>query len=108
LPDLSRLNKIAAGDTVFLKKMLTIFVNDVPKQIAEMQLAYSQNDFTKLGKIAHRIKPSVRDIGLNVDYLQEIENAGKENLATENSEQNLPRCIAEIENAIQLIRENYL
>jgi two-component system, sensor histidine kinase len=108
LPDLSRLNKIAAGDTVFLKKMLTIFVNDVPKQIAEMQLAYSQNDFTKLGKIAHRIKPSVRDIGLNVDYLQEIENAGKENLAAENSEQNLPKCIAEIENAIQLIRENYL
>lgn len=108
LPDLSRLNKIAAGDTVFLKKMLTIFVNDIPKQIAEMQLAYSQNDFTKLGKIAHRIKPSVRDIGLNVDYLQEIENAGKENLAAENSEQNLPRCIAEIENAIQLIRENYL
>lgn len=108
LPDLSRLNKIAAGDTVFLKKMLTIFVNDVPKQLAEMQLAYSQNDFTKLGKIAHRIKPSVRDIGLNVDYLQEIENAGKENLAAENSEQNLPKCIAEIENAIQLIRENYL
>jgi two-component system, sensor histidine kinase len=108
LPDLSRLKKIAAGDEAFLKKMLAIFVNDVPKQLAEMQLAYTANDFVKLAKLAHRIKPSVRDIGLNVDYLQEIENAGKENVAAENVKDKLPQCIAEIEQAIQQIRENYL
>lgn len=64
LYDLSSLNRISQGNTAFLKKMVTLFNEQVPKSVQEMKDALQQKDFTKLRSIAHKIKPAIDNMGI--------------------------------------------
>lgn len=64
LYDLSSLNKISRGNTDFIKKMIGMFNEQVPKSVQEMKEALQQKDFTKLRSIAHKIKPAIDNMGI--------------------------------------------
>ncbi|MCA6362156.1 MAG: PAS domain S-box protein [Bacteroidetes bacterium] len=107
-PDLSRLLKIAAGDKVFLNKMLTIFVKETPAQLAEMKAACDAGDFVKMGRIAHRIKPSLNDVGISTNLLAEIETEGKNNNPVPQVSERFADLTDRVNGVIEHIRQFYL
>ncbi len=58
--DLSGLEKITYGDEVFKNKMISMFVDDTPLQINEMENALAKKDLATIKKTAHKLKPSVK------------------------------------------------
>lgn len=55
--DLSMIDKFCRGDYNLTKKMIQVFINDIPFSVEEIKHAYQQKDFIALKKVAHRIKP---------------------------------------------------
>lgn len=62
--DLSKLHTIARGDEEFIRKMLELFIREIPKTIGQMQEAFQAGDMKTLGALAHRIKPSMDTVGI--------------------------------------------
>lgn len=75
LYNLDKLKEMSRGNDDFIKKMLNIFVETVTDSITEMKDALSNSDFDTVKKIAHKLKPSVYDLGLNIKA--EIRNLEK-------------------------------
>ena len=62
MEDLYNLNKlkiIAAGDTAFIKKMLETFVGSCNESLSNIVAARKVNDIDMVGKIGHKLKPSI-------------------------------------------------
>ncbi len=64
LYNLSSLSKISHGNTDFIKKMINLFNEQVPKSVQEMKEALLQKNFTRLGSLAHKIKPAIDNMGI--------------------------------------------
>ena len=56
--NLSYLNDISGGDTSFQIELITIFLNQVPEFIANMDKFLSDNELENLAKEAHSAKSS--------------------------------------------------
>ncbi len=76
LYDLSKLESISRGDYTFIKKVLGIFIEHTPSAIQEIKVTASSGDFETMGKIAHRIKPSLDNLGIKTMFqvIRDIEN----------------------------------
>lgn len=66
--DLSKLESISRGDQSFMKKVLGIFVDQTPSAVEEIKFTASSGDYETMGKIAHRIKPSLDNLGIKSMY----------------------------------------
>lgn len=86
LYDLSKLVMISRGDKKFIKKMIGLFIDQVPMGISEIKSAYTASDFSKIKSIAHRIKPSIDNMGiLSIkNEIREIESLAAENKSNSN------------------------
>lgn len=62
--DLTNIKNLSRGDQSFVKKMIEIFIEHTPTSIQEIKVAYKQDDFTTISKIAHRMKPSIDNMGI--------------------------------------------
>jgi CheY-like chemotaxis protein len=88
LYDLTKIQNIAKGNAVFVNKLIALFIENTPVSVLDMKMAYANNDFEKVKKIAHRIKPSidnleilsikneVREIELNAESYKTSEQLG--------------------------------
>jgi CheY-like chemotaxis protein len=66
LYNLSKLEDIAKGNEAFIQKMIKLFIDQTPISIAEIKEAFTNDDTIKVGKIAHRIKPSIDNLGIEI------------------------------------------
>jgi HPt (histidine-containing phosphotransfer) domain-containing protein len=57
LYDLGMIDRLCRGDISKTKKMLELFIHDIPASVEEIKQAYNKLDFITLKKTAHRIKP---------------------------------------------------
>ncbi len=64
LYDLTKLNKMSMGNVSFVKKMLQLFVDNFPGYIQKMNDHFEKGDFESLKSLAHKIKPSLNDMGV--------------------------------------------
>lgn len=62
--DLQKLIAIGGDNTDFLHQMLALFVSDVPESLANMNEAYAKGDFKTIKYLAHRIRPSLQNMGI--------------------------------------------
>jgi signal transduction histidine kinase/DNA-binding response OmpR family regulator len=69
LYDFHRLESIGQGNEAFLKKMVQLFIDQVPVSVRELQTAAGSGDFKTVYEKAHSLKPSLHNFG--VDCLQE-------------------------------------
>lgn len=66
--DLSQLHEISNGDNAFVLQMIDIFKKTISQSLNEMKSAYLAEDYETLGKVAHRIKPSIRNLKIKKIY----------------------------------------
>ncbi|PWT94985.1 MAG: hypothetical protein C5B52_18885 [Bacteroidetes bacterium] len=64
LYDLSLLESIGKGNREFITRMLNLFIEQVPASIDEIKQSYQNNDLPKIKSVAHRIKPSIDNMGI--------------------------------------------
>ncbi|HXL54895.1 MAG TPA: Hpt domain-containing protein, partial [Chitinophagaceae bacterium] len=65
LYDLSKLRDISRGNEEFIQKMLQVFTRESVIAVQQIKEAYANNDIEKIKITAHRIKPSVHNMGIN-------------------------------------------
>jgi len=81
--DLTRLNTISKGNQTFVHKMITLFLEEVPQFTEEMLSAYTSGNYEFIKKTAHRIKPTLGNLGINTlkDDIQTIEQLAADQTA---------------------------
>lgn len=73
--DLTYLKSLSKGDNSFVKQMITIFVNQTPSAIEQLEKSLLSKDFVTLKSVAHKMKPSFSFVGVNSlkDKVEELE-----------------------------------
>lgn len=59
---LDSLIKIANGDQVFIREMISLFLEKAPITLREINESYEAGDYTKLEAKAHKLKSSIQII----------------------------------------------
>lgn len=62
--DLTFIKEISDGDQDFINDVLNTFLNEMPKDIAQMNQAVTDQDIVMIGKMAHKTKSSLQTLGL--------------------------------------------
>ena len=77
--DLTVLSRMTGGDKSFMKHMVELFFKEAPKQVEEMRVAIENQNWHELGKTAHKIKSTLKSMGIHsmVDDAYELEQDGK-------------------------------
>jgi HPt (histidine-containing phosphotransfer) domain-containing protein len=85
LYDLTMVASIGGGDPVFVKKMVQLFVDTMPKNFDEINAALQSNDWVSVGKLAHKMKATIDSMAI-VSIQQDIrtlEQNGKNSQSVE-------------------------
>ncbi len=98
LYNLSKLYEIGRGDVSFVNKMIQIFVDYTPTTLNEISTALQNNDFIQISRLAHRMKPSIDNLGI-VSLLNTVKDL---ELETKKEDVNKP-LIEELVNYLQVI-----
>ncbi|MBF2707570.1 Hpt domain-containing protein [Flavobacterium soyangense] len=83
LYDLKLIHKMCRGDEEKILKMVEVFINQISQSIQEIMTAYSEKDFLRIEKLAHKIKPTLTYFGTTI---LENELLSLEELAIKKSE----------------------
>jgi PAS domain S-box-containing protein len=99
--DLTKIRNIAKGNEAFVDKMIALFIAGTPISIQEMKDAYKNQDFDKVRKIAHKIKPSIDNLDINniKNEVREIEM----NAESYKSSEQLENLILKVENVMNVV-----
>ena len=78
--DLSTIRAISRGNEIFVVKMVNMFLEHTPVQVAEMKAKYHAGDYRGMGAIAHKIKPGIDNMNIFSlkEIIRSIEKIGKE------------------------------
>lgn len=63
--DLSYLREIAMGDDAIVIETAETFIEDIPSALADMREYFEAEDWQKLQKLAHKIKPNFTYMGMD-------------------------------------------
>ncbi|MEI6947135.1 PAS domain S-box protein [Paraflavisolibacter sp. H34] len=62
--NLAHLRTLSRGNEEFVRKMQEVFIREVPATLTGLREAYLQDDLKQVKALAHRIKPSVDNMGI--------------------------------------------
>lgn len=62
--DLTFIKEISDDDQDFINDVLNTFLSEMPKDIAQMNQAVTDQDIIMIGKVAHKTKSSLQTLGL--------------------------------------------
>ncbi|MGR3811934.1 PAS domain S-box protein [Jiulongibacter sp. NS-SX5] len=101
LYDLSKLEALAGGNEAFVKKMVDLFVKMTPETLDEMKLAYTEGDYVKVGKLAHKMKPSLDNMG--IDSLKELIKDIEVNASNLGKSEELEAKMSQVESTVTIV-----
>ncbi len=76
---LDKINEMAEGDTDFINSVISVFLEEVPQDLENLEAAIRDKNYEKVYKLAHKIKPNVDLLGMEQTraIALEIETLGK-------------------------------
>ena len=66
--NLAKVYAISDNDTEFVNEILTLFVNDVPEDLAQIKEGIKKKDHKHAYAYAHKIKPTLDLLGMTVAF----------------------------------------
>ena len=77
--DLSELVAMSQGNTGFVTKMVTVFLETTKESLKELLVRFDNNEYANVAALAHKIKPSIDLMGINdlKETVREIEKNGR-------------------------------
>jgi len=82
LYDLSIVQSVSGGDKAFIKKMILLFMETVPANVAELSSALEVGNWEQVGKMAHKLKSTVDSMGIKSihDDIRAVETNAKQQM----------------------------
>jgi HPt (histidine-containing phosphotransfer) domain-containing protein len=80
LYDLTMVLSVSGGDESFIKKMVALFVQTVPKNVDDLVAALKKEDWDQVSKLAHKLKSTIDSMGINSlkTVIREVEAFAKQ------------------------------
>ncbi|HEY4149111.1 MAG TPA: PAS domain S-box protein, partial [Chitinophagaceae bacterium] len=80
LYDLGMVRSVSGGDEGFIKKMVELFIETVPPGLEELRQAVRDQQWERVGKLAHKLKSTVDSMGIASlkDDIRTVEQNGKQ------------------------------
>lgn len=78
--NLDKINEMADGDEDFINSVISVFLEEVPQDLEDLEIALNQKNHEKAYQLAHKIKPNVALLGMEQtrEAAFEIETLGKQ------------------------------
>lgn len=104
LYNLNQLRELAGGQEEFVQTMVDTFLEHTPQHLKELMDAYEAKDYSQMGAMAHKIKPSIDLFGIAslTTSIREVERIGK----TGSAEPNLEELINQVSSTLDQVFES--
>lgn len=103
LYDLTMVNTIGKGNEGFAKKMISLFLAQMPGDISKLNLSAQKGEWEAVSKLAHKMKPSIDGMGIGSlkETVREIETGARSGEAFNETE--LLRLISEYTSTMEKV-----
>ncbi|NOT92508.1 Hpt domain-containing protein [Ferruginibacter sp.] len=110
LYDLSMIEQLCRGNQDQVKKMVKVFIDQIPKSVEEIKLAYTTRDLDIVKNVAHKIKPTLSYyaiVKIEKD-LRQIEALAKEGFATTELELKINKLEEITTQVVEKMKQDFL
>ncbi len=109
LYNLTNLEAVANGDKDFIKKMVTLFLQNTPAQSAELLKACTEENWQQVYFLAHKMKASINlvDIDLLKEEIKKVEANAKTRTELEMLHPAVEHIYKIIFNAAEQMKEDF-
>jgi len=110
LYDLSMVQSVSGGDESFIKKMVSLFIETVPKNVDELNMAFKQENWEQVSKLAHKLKSTVDSMGIRSlkTEIREVESFAKQKESLEKLPQLIEKINQVIASCIEQLRSDII
>lgn len=107
--NLDKLNAMAEGDDDFIQSVISVFLEEVPEDLAALETALENKDKEQAYKLAHKIKPNVDLLGMEHtrEAALEIETLGKQGADMSEIEKIFPMLKKDIQQVIGELKNDF-
>jgi HPt (histidine-containing phosphotransfer) domain-containing protein len=98
LYDLTMVHSVSGGDETFIKKMVALFIETVPPNVADLSTATKTENWDQVAKLAHKLKSTVDSMGIRSlkTEIRAVEANAKQKVSLEE----IPALVQKIETVI--------
>ncbi|GMN11681.1 hypothetical protein MTsPCn9_28640 [Croceitalea sp. MTPC9] len=106
---LDKINEMAEGDQDFVISVISVFLEEVPEDLQNLENAISEKNFEQVYKMAHKIKPNVDLLGMEQTRATalEIETLGKSDSNLSAIEEKFPILKKDIEQVVAELHKDF-
>ena len=107
--NLEKIKEMAEGDEAFIKSVISVFREDVPGDLAELETAIATSKYDQVYKLAHKIKPNVDLLGMEQTraIALEIETLGKSEGNMDQIRERFPILKKDVEQVIAELHNDF-
>lgn len=106
---LDKINEMAEGDEDFVNSVISVFLEEVPQDLTELETALDQENYEQIYKLAHKIKPNVDLLGMEqarANALQ-METLGKNGAGLSELTQIFPRLKKDVQQVVAELKKDF-
>ncbi|MGB5270666.1 MAG: Hpt domain-containing protein, partial [Eudoraea sp.] len=106
---LDKINEMAEGDEDFINSVISVFLEEVPQDMEDLEIAIDKGDYENVYKLAHKIKPNVDLLGMEQSraIALDIETLGKNPNNKEEIEQKFPLLKKDVHQVISELKKDF-
>ncbi len=106
---LDKVNEMAEGDHDFVLSVVSVFLEEVPEDLAALESAVAQRNYEQVYKLAHKIKPNVDLLGMEQTRATalEIETLGKSEGNMAEIEAKFPLLKKDVEQVVSELQKDF-
>ncbi len=106
---LDKINEMADGDQEFIQSIISVFLEEVPVDLGELEQAVEASDYDQIYKLSHKIKPNVDLLGMEATRILalEMETMGKNQADLPGIRERFPRFKKDVEQVISELRLDF-
>ncbi len=107
--NLDKINEMAEGDEDFILSVISVFLEEVPEDLAALETALDQKDREQAYQLAHKIKPNVDLLGMDQtrEAALEIETLGKQGADISEMEKLFPMLKKDIQQVVGELKNDF-
>ncbi len=107
--NLAKVYALSDNDPEFVNQILTLFVNEIPEDLAEIKEGIKKKDHKHAYAYAHKVKPSLDLLGLKVAFeeILLIEDWTKAEGETKEIKETFKSVRNQVEDAIKELRKDF-
>ena len=106
---LDKINEMAEGDEDFVLSVISVFLDEVPQDLKDLEAAIAAGDYENVYKLAHKIKPNVDLLGMEQTRATalEIETLGKDASNSSEIEKRFPMLKKDVLQVISELKKDF-